>query len=44
MAAKLMQALQYSSYGGGVSGLKVRMIDDPFLISFNWFIIFFFFL
>jgi len=32
MAAKLMQALQYSSYGGGVSGLKVILIHDQFLI------------
>nr|AFK35341.1 unknown [Medicago truncatula] len=29
MAAKLMQALQYSSYGGGVSGLKHAEVPVP---------------
>lgn len=32
MAAKLMHAVQYDSYGGGTSGLKVRYLS--FFLSF----------
>jgi hypothetical protein len=34
MAAKLMQAVQYSAYGGGVSGLKVRSSSSFFFTLF----------
>lgn len=46
MAAKLMHAVWYDSYGGGAAGLKVKFHIFPFhsLSNFDGFDLFFFFL
>lgn len=45
MAAKLMHAVWYDSYGGGAAGLKVKFHIFPFhsLSNFDGFDLFFFF-
>jgi len=37
MASKLMHAVQYDSYGGGPSGLKVMITHFSFLYVFSFF-------